>query len=180
MSRIGKLPLELPKGVEVKLGADVVEVKGPKGTLTTPRCALLDYKLEDGNLTLTRLEETREARAQHGLRRTLVANCVEGVSKGFSKTLEVNGVGFKVAVKGNIIELSVGFSHPVLVDLPKGLEAKVEGQKLTISGIDKEQVGEMCARIRRIRKPEPYKGKGIKYETEIIRRKAGKSGGKGK
>ena len=180
MSRIGKLPLELPKGVEVKLGADVVEVKGPKGTLTTPRCALLDYKLEDGHLTLTRLEETREARAQHGLRRTPIANCVEGVSKGFSKTLEVNGVGFKVAVKGNIIELSVGFSHPVLVDLPKGLEAKVEGQKLTISGIDKEQVGEMCARIRRIRKPEPYKGKGIKYETEIIRRKAGKSGGKGK
>ena len=180
MSRIGKLPLELPKGVEVKLGADVVEVKGPKGTLSTPRCSLLDYKLEDGNVTLTRLEETREARAQHGLRRTLLANCVEGVSKGFSKTLEVNGVGFKVAVKGSIIELSVGFSHPVLVDLPKGLEAKAEGQKLTISGIDKEQVGEMCARIRRIRKPEPYKGKGIKYETEIIRRKAGKSGAKGK
>ena len=102
------------------------------------------------------------------------------MSKGFSKTLEVNGVGFKVAVKGSIIELSVGFSHPVLVDLPKGLEAKAEGQKLTISGIDKEQVGEMCARIRRIRKPEPYKGKGIKYETEIIRRKAGKSGAKGK
>ena len=179
MSRIGKLPLELPKGVEVKLGADVVEVKGPKGTLSTPRCSLLDYKLEDGHVTLTRLEETREARAQHGLRRTLLANCVEGVSKGFSKTLEVNGVGFKVAVKGSI-ELSVGFSHPVLVDLPKGLEAKAEGQKLTISGIDKEQVGEMCARIRRIRKPEPYKGKGIKYETEIIRRKAGKSGAKGK
>ena len=156
MSRIGKLPLELPKGVEVKLGADVVEVKGPKGTLSTPRCSLLDYKLEDGHVTLTRLEETREARAQHGLRRTLLANCVEGVSKGFSKTLEVNGVGFKVAVKGSIIELSVGFSHPVLVDLPKGLEAKAEGQ------------------------PEPYKGKGIKYETEIIRRKAGKSGAKGK
>ncbi len=180
MSRIGKLPLELPKGVEVKLGADVVEVKGPKGTLTTPKCGLLDYKLEDGVVTLTRLEETREAQAQHGLRRTLLANCVEGVSKGFSKTLEVNGVGFKVAVKGNIIELSVGFSHPVLVDLPKGLEAKAEGQKLTISGIDKDKVGEMCARIRRIRKPEPYKGKGIKYETEIIRRKAGKSGAKGK
>ena len=180
MSRIGKLPLELPKGVEVKLGADVVEVKGPKGTLSTRRGSLLDYKLEDGHGTLTRLEETREARAQHGLRRTLLANCVEGVSKGFSKTLEVNGVGFKVAVKGSIIELSVGFSHPVLVDLPKGLEAKAEGQKLTISGIDKEQVGEMCARIRRIRKPEPYKGKGIKYETEIIRRKAGKSGAKGK
>ena len=143
----------------------MVEVKGPKGTLTTPRCALLDYKLEDGHLTLTRLEETREARAQHGLRRTLIANCEEGVSKGFSKTLEVNGVGFKVAVKGNIIELSVGFSHPVLVDLPKGLEAKVEGQKLTISGIDKEQVGEMCARIRRIRKPEPYQGQGYQVRN---------------
>ena len=180
MSRIGKLPIAIPSGVEVKVGADVVEVKGAKAALTTPVCDLLSYEVADGHVTLTRKAETREARAQHGLRRTLVANCVEGVSKGFSKTLEVNGVGFKVAVKGNIIELSVGFSHPVLVDLPKGLEAKVEGQKLTISGIDKEQVGEMCARIRRIRKPEPYKGKGIKYETEIIRRKAGKSGGKGK
>ena len=180
MSRIGKLPLELPKGVEVKLGADVVEVKGPKGTLSTPRCSLLDYKLEDGHVTLTRLEETREARAQHGLRRTLLANCIEGVTKGFSKTLEVIGVGYRVAVKGNVIELQVGFSHPVLVELPAGLSAKVEGQKLTIMGADKVLVGEMAARIRRIRKPEPYKGKGIKYETETILRKAGKSGGKGK
>ena len=180
MSRIGKMPVALPKGVEVKLGSDMVEVKGPKGTLHTPACSLLKYELADGNVTLTRLEESRESRSQHGLRRTLLANCVEGVSKGFSKTMEVIGVGYKVAVKGNIIELSVGFSHPVLVELPKGLEAKVEGQKLTISGIDKEMVGEMAARIRRIRKPEPYKGKGIKYENEIIRRKAGKSGAKGK
>lgn len=180
MSRIGKKPIELPKGVEVKLGEDMVEVKGPKGTLQTPRCGLLNYELADGRLTLTRKDETTESNAQHGLRRTLVANCVEGVSKGFSKTLEVIGVGFKVAVKGNIVDLSVGYSHPVLLELPKGLEAKAEGAKLTISGIDKELVGEFAARIRRVREPEPYKGKGIKYENEIIRRKAGKSGGKGK
>ncbi len=180
MSRIGKQPIVLPKGVEVKLGEDMVEVKGPKGTLQTPMSSLLNYELTEGLLTITRKDDTRESNAQHGLRRTLVANCVEGVSKGFSKTLEVIGVGFKVAVKGNIIDLSVGFSHPVLIELPKGLEAKAEGNKLTISGIDKELVGEYAARIRRVRKPEPYKGKGIKYDNEIIRRKAGKSGGKGK
>ena len=180
MSRIGKQPIVLPKGVEVKLGEDMVEVKGPKGTLQTPMSSLLNYELTEGLLTITRKDDSRESNAQHGLRRTLVANCVEGVSKGFSKTLEVIGVGFKVAVKGNIVDLSVGFSHPVLIELPKGLEAKAEGNKLTISGIDKELVGEYAARIRRFRKPVPYKGKGIKYDNEIIRRKAGKSGGKGK
>ena len=180
MSRIGKQPIVLPKGVEVKLGEDMVEVKGPKGTLQTPMSSLLNYELTEGLLTITRKDDSRESNAQHGLRRTLVANCVEGVSKGFSKTLEVIGVGFKVAVKGNIVDLSVGFSHPVLIELPKGLEAKAEGNKLTISGIDKELVGEYAARIRRVRKPEPYKGEGIKYDNEIIRRKAGKSGGKGK
>jgi large subunit ribosomal protein L6 len=174
------MPIALPKGVEVKVGPEVVEVKGPKGTLQTPVSKLLKYEQADGHVVLTRLEDTRESRAQHGLRRTLLNNCVEGVSKGFSKTLEVIGVGYKVAVKGNIVELAVGFSHPVLVEMPKGIEAKVEGQKLTLSGIDKELVGEMAARIRRIRKPEPYKGKGIKYENETIRRKAGKSGAKGK
>ncbi len=178
MSRIGKQPVAIPSGVEVKIGSDVVEVKGPKGALTTPLCAYLDYVVEAGNVTLTRKEETRQARAQHGLRRTLLANCIEGVTKGFSKTLEVIGIGYKVAVKGNIVELGVGFSHPVLVDLPKGITATAEGQKLTIMGIDKVLVGETAASIRRIRKPEPYKGKGIKYETEVIRRKVGKSGGK--
>ena len=173
MSRIGKLPIAIPSGVEVKVGADVVEVKGAKAALTTPVCDLLSYEVADGHITLTRKAETRESRAQHGLRR-------EGVTKGFSKTLEVIGVGYRVAVKGNVIELQVGFSHPVLVELPAGLSAKVEGQKLTIMGADKVLVGEMAARIRRIRKPEPYKGKGIKYETETILRKAGKSGGKGK
>ena len=159
MSRIGKLPITLPKGVEVKLGQDIVEVKGPKGSLTTPLCDLLDYEVTADHVTVTRKDlEDRATAQQHGLRRTLLANCVEGVTKGFSKTMEVIGVGFKVAVKGNI----------------------VEGTKLTISGIDKQLVGEMCAKIRRLRKPEPYKGKGIKYENEIIRRKAGKSGAKGK
>ncbi|MDR1126260.1 MAG: 50S ribosomal protein L6 [Deltaproteobacteria bacterium] len=178
MSRIGKNPIPVPSGVEVKIGSDSVEVKGPKGQLSTPLCDCLEYKLEDGKVTITRKNEERITRAQHGLRRTLLNNCIEGVTKGFSKTLEVIGVGYRVAVKGNTIELALGFSHPVLVDLPKGLEARAEGQKLTISGASKEAVGEMAARIRRLRKPEPYKGKGIKYENEQIRRKVGKSGKK--
>ncbi len=178
MSRIGKQPVSIPSGVEIKIGSDAVEVKGPKGVLTTPLCPCLNYTLENNEVQLTRKDESREARAQHGLRRTLLANCVEGVTKGFSKTLEVIGVGYKVAVKGNIVELGVGYSHPVIVDLPKGITANAEGQKLTIMGIDKVLVGETAAQIRKIRKPEPYKGKGIKYDTEIIRRKVGKSGGK--
>ena len=178
MSRIGRLPIPVPNGVDVKIGTDVVEVKGPKGTLRTPVCPLLKYELADGHLTLTRVDDERHTRAQHGLRRTLLANCIEGVTKGFSKGLEVIGVGYRVAVKGNLIELSVGYSHPVVVDLPDGITAAVAGQVLTLSGIDKELVGERAAKIRRIRKPEPYKGKGIKYVTETIRRKVGKSGGK--
>ena len=178
MSRIGKQPVALPKGVEVKIADGLINVKGPKGLLTTPAADCLDYAVSDGEVVITRKDESRLARAQHGLRRTLLANCVEGVDKGFSKTLEVIGVGYKVAVKGDTVELALGFSHPVLVDLPKGIEAKAEGQKLTLSGIDKEQVGEIAARIRRLRKPEPYKGKGIRYENEIVRRKVGKSGSK--
>ena len=149
--------------------------------MTTPLCGLLDYEVTAEKVTITRKNtEDRATAQQHGLRRTLLANCIEGVTKGFSKTMEVIGVGYKVAVKGNIVELALGFSHPVIVELPKGIEAKAEGTKLTISGIDKQLVGEMCAKIRRLRMPEPYKGKGIKYENEIIRRKAGKSGAKGK
>lgn len=178
MSRIGKLPVPIPKGVEIKLDGDKIEIKGPKGTLATPLCPLLDYEIKDDHLHITRKEETRESRAQHGLRRTLAANCIEGVTKGFSKSLEVIGVGYRVAVKGNMVELSVGFSHPVIVDLPEGIKGSVDGQVLTLSGINKELVGETAAKIRRIRKPEPYKGKGIKYTTETIRRKVGKSGGK--
>ena len=178
MSRIGKQPIAVPSGVAVKIGTDVVEVKGPKGTMSTPVCSLLKYELADGQVVITRLEETRQSRAQHGLRRTLLANCIEGVTKGFSKSLEVIGVGYRVAVKGNMVELSVGYSHPVIVELPEGIKASAEGQVLTLTGVSKELVGEMAAKIRRIRKPEPYKGKGIKYTTETIRRKVGKSGGK--
>ncbi len=178
MSRIGKKPIPLPKGVEVKLDGNVVNIKGPKGNLSAVVADCLDYDVADGQVTITRKDESPLARAQHGLRRTLLANCIIGVDKGFSKILEVIGVGYKVAVKGNAIELALGFSHPVIVELPKGIEAKAEGQKLTISGIDKEQVGELAARIRRLRKPEPYKGKGIRYENEQVRRKVGKSGGK--
>lgn len=178
MSRIGKQPIVLPKGVEVKLAGGILNIKGPKGELKTPAADCLEYAINDTEVTITRKNEERFTRAQHGLRRTLLANCVDGVDKGFSKTLEVIGVGYKVAVKGTTIELALGFSHPVLVDLPKGIEAKAEGQKLTLSGIDKELVGEIAARIRRLRKPEPYKGKGIRYENEQVRRKVGKSGGK--
>ena len=178
MSRIGKKPITLPKGVEVQLDGSIVAVKGPKGSLTTVAADCLEYTIDGDSVTLTRKDENRVTRAQHGLRRTLLANCIQGVANGFSKTLEVIGVGYKVAVKGSVIEMALGFSHPVLVDLPAGIEAKVEGQKLTLSGIDKELVGEVAARIRRLRKPEPYKGKGIRYENEQIRRKVGKSGGK--
>ena len=178
MSRIGKKPIPLPKGVEVKLADGTLNIKGPKGSLTTPAAECLDYVIADGEVTITRKDDSRLACAQHGLRRTLLANCVEGVDKGFSKTLEVIGVGYKVAVKGNVIEMALGFSHPVLVELPSGMDAKAEGQKLTLSGSSKELVGELAARIRRLRKPEPYKGKGIRYENEQVRRKVGKSGGK--
>jgi len=178
MSRIGKLPIPIPTGVDVKIGSATIEVKGPNGLLETPLCDCLKYEIANNMVTITPLEQTRLSRSQHGLRRTLLANCIEGVTKGFSKTLEVIGIGYKVAVKGDVIELIVGYSHPVFVDVPKGINAVASGQKLTITGADKVLVGEMAATIRRIRKPEPYKGKGIKYENEIIRRKVGKSGGK--
>lgn len=178
MSRIGKQPIAIPSGVEVVIGHDVVEVKGPKGSLSTPLEASLVYEIVDNAVIITRKEDDRFSRAQHGLRRTLLANCVEGVTKGFTKILEVIGVGYKVAVKDNNVELAIGFSHPVMIALPKGIEAKAEGNKLTIFGADKQEVGEFAATVRRVRPPEPYKGKGIKYDAEQIRRKAGKSAGR--
>jgi len=176
MSRIGKNPIDIPSGVEVSVGASEIQVKGPKGTLKTPVDSTVEYKIEDGKVFVTRTDDSRRARAQHGLRRTLLANCVEGVTKGYAKTLEVIGVGYKVSVQGKKIVLNVGYSHPVEFDLPAGLEAKAEGVKLIVEGIDKQLVGEVAAQIRRVRPPEPYKGKGIKYIDEFIRRKAGKSG----
>jgi large subunit ribosomal protein L6 len=176
MSRIGKNPIDIPSGVEVSVGASEIQVKGPKGTLKTPVDTTVEYKIEDGKVFVNRVDDSRQARAQHGLRRSLLANCVEGVTKGFTKTLEVIGVGYKVSVQGKKVVLNVGYSHPVEFDLPAGLDASVEGAKLTVEGIDKQLVGEVAAQIRRIRPPEPYKGKGIKYIDEFIRRKAGKSG----
>lgn len=178
MSRIGKQPVAIPKGVEVTLGKTSIEVKGPKGALSTPVHEKVAYEKADDAVVVSRKDNTRVARAQHGLRRTLLANMVEGVTKGFAKTLEVVGVGYKVSVQGSTVVLSVGFSHPVNFALPKGVEAKAEGNKLTLSGIDKQLVGETAAKIRRVRPPEPFKGKGIKYADEHIRRKAGKSGAK--
>ncbi len=176
MSRIGKLPIPIPSGVELKIGKTEIEVKGPKGVLTTPVHHKINYEMQEGKVVLSKTDNSRLARAQYGLRRTLLHNAVVGVSQGFSKVLEVNGVGYKVSVAGNTVQLAVGYSHPVEMQMPKGLEAKAEGSKLTISGADKQLVGEVAARIRRIRPPEPYKGKGIKYADETIRRKAGKSG----
>lgn len=178
MSRIGKNPIEIPSGVEVSVGASEIQVKGPKGTLSTAVHPTVAYQIEDGKVVVNRVDDSREARAQHGLRRSLLANCVEGVSKGFEKGLEVIGVGYKVSVQGPKVVLNVGFSHPVEFDLPAGIEGRVEGSKLLLQGIDKQLLGEVAARIRRVRPPEPYKGKGIKYIDEVIRRKAGKSGAK--
>lgn len=179
MSRIGKMPIDIPSNVTLDFSDACITVKGPKGSIDVVRSSVLNYTKEENTVIITRAEETRISREQHGLRRTLLANAIEGVTKGFEKVLEVLGVGYRVAVKGNVIELAVGFSHPVIVDIPQGLSAKAEGQKLTIMGIVKEDVGQFAAKIRSIRKPEPYKGKGIRYEGEIIHRKAGKSSGKG-
>lgn len=178
MSRIGKKPVPIPAGVEVKVGADAVQIKGPKGSLSTPVHPSVTYAMEGNEMLVSRVDESRVACAQHGLRRTLLANCVEGVTTGFKKTLEVIGVGYKVAVQGKSVVLTVGFSHPVEYALPQGVDAVVEGNKLHLTGIDKQLLGEVAAQIRRVRPPEPYKGKGIKYIEEHIRRKAGKSGSK--
>lgn len=178
MSRIGKNPVPLPKGVEIRLNKDVIVIKGPKGELKTPTHAKILYELKDDAVHLTKVDDSRSAREQFGLRRTLLANSVRGVTEGFQKILEVVGVGYKVAVDGPKITLNVGFSHPVEYTLPQGMSAKAEGNKLTLQGIDKELVGEVAAQIRRFRPPEPFKGKGIKYVDEVIRRKAGKTGKK--
>lgn len=178
MSRIGKYPVAVPQGVDVQLHDEWIHIKGPKGELKTPVHAKIRYELKDGQVQLSRADESRTAREQFGLRRTLLANSIRGVTEGFSKVLEIIGVGYKVAVEGPKITLNVGYSHPVEYTLPDGMSAKLEGNKLTILGINKEQVGEVAAQIRRVRPPEPFKGKGIKYSDEIIRRKAGKTGKK--
>lgn len=176
MSRIGKQPIPLPDGVKVEINEDRVVVKGPKGTLERGFVPLVTLEAEGQSLVVKPRDESRQARAFHGLFRTLVNNMVVGVSTGFSKQLELVGVGYKAELQGQALNLAVGFSHPVNFPLPQGVEAQVDRQKITISGIDKEAVGQTAATIRALRPPEPYKGKGIKYSDEVIRRKAGKAG----
>jgi large subunit ribosomal protein L6 len=172
------MPISIPSGVDLKIAESGIEVKGPKGVLQLASHPAIAVNIENNTISVTPVEESRIARQQYGLRRTLLANAVLGVTKGFEKSLEVIGVGYKVNVQGNTVVLNVGYSHPVNFVLPDGIQAKVENNKITVYGCDKQAVGEVAAQIRRVRPPEPYKGKGIKYSDETIRRKAGKSGGK--
>ena len=177
MSRIGKLPVSVPAGVEVSINGNEVTVKGPKGELTRSfYSALTIEQAEDNSIVVSRPDDERESRAQHGLTRTLINNMVIGVSEGYSKTLELVGVGYRAAVKGDKLEMNLGYSHPVIMDKPEGITFECPDQaKIVVSGIDKQQVGQVAADIRKWRKPEPYKGKGIRYQGEHIRRKEGKT-----
>jgi large subunit ribosomal protein L6 len=180
MSRIGKLPVPVPDGVEVELDGLTVAVKGPKGQLvrTMPEGVTLSRD-DEGAVVVTRNGESRTERSRHGLVRTLIANMIEGVTAGYSKSLELVGVGYRAAAKGSDVELQVGYSHPVLIEAPEGIAFEVpQPTRIKVSGIDKVLVGQVAANIRKVRPPEPYKGKGIKYEGEQIRRKAGKAAGR--
>jgi len=178
MSRIGRLPIPVPAGVDVAIDGQDVTVKGPKGELAlTVVNPIRIERQEDGTLGVTRPNDERANRSLHGLTRTLVANMVTGVTTGFSKNLEIVGVGYRVQPKGAGLEFALGYSHSIQVDAPEGISFTVESPtKLTVSGIDKQQVGEVAANIRKLRKPEPYKGKGIRYAGEVVRRKVGKAG----
>jgi large subunit ribosomal protein L6 len=177
MSRVGNAPIELPSGVEVTVKDDVVAVKGPKGDLTERLDPRITTTVDDGVVTLARADEERETRALHGLSRALVNNMVIGVTEGYQKELELVGVGYRATLKGRTLELQVGFSHPVTVEAPEGIEFEVpENTKIIVRGIGKQQVGQVAANVRSVRKPEPYKGKGIRYSGEYVRRKAGKAG----
>jgi large subunit ribosomal protein L6 len=178
MSRIGRLPITVPAGVEVNIDGQVVTVKGPKGTLThTVAEPIKVAVVQDGTLGVTRPDDARGSRSLHGLTRTLVANMVTGVTTGYTKKLEIVGTGYRVAAKGADLEFALGFSHPVPVTPPEGITFAVETPtKFSVSGIDKQKVGQVAANLRKLRKPDPYKGKGVRYEGEVIRRKAGKAG----
>jgi large subunit ribosomal protein L6 len=178
MSRIGKLPIPVPSGVEVNIDGQNISVKGPKGTLShTIAEPIIVEREEDGTLQVKRPDDERESKALHGLTRTLVNNLVVGVTDGYEKKLEIHGVGYRVAAKGKDLEFALGYSHPVLIEAPEGITFKVETPtRFSVSGIDKQQVGQTAAVIRRLRRPDPYKGKGLRYEGERIRRKVGKTG----
>lgn len=177
MSRIGKLPIAIPDGVQVSVDDRTVRVKGPKGELSHRVPAQISAALEDGHLVVARRNESRQSRALHGLNRSLIANMVEGVVSGFDKTLDIIGVGYRAELKGRNLTLSLGYSHPVIFQAPPDVDLEVTGgTRITVRGIDKQLVGQVAAVIRSFKKPEPYKGKGIRYEDEQVRRKAGKTG----
>jgi large subunit ribosomal protein L6 len=177
MSRIGKSPIPVPAGVEVNISGSDVSVKGPKGQLQLTVSAPITVALTDGQVVVTRPDDERTSRSLHGLTRTLIANQIIGVTEGYTKALEIVGTGFRVAAKGSALEFALGYSHPITVNPPAGISFQVEGNtKIVVSGIDKQAVGEVAANIRKLRKPEPYKGKGVRYAGEVVRRKAGKSG----
>ena len=176
LSRIGKLPIEIPSGVTITVDSGDVTVEGPKGKLVQFITPAVTVEVEDGVLTVSPKDESKTARAQHGLMRALINNMVTGVTNGFEKKLEVNGVGFRVAATNNELEMSLGFSHPVKYKAPEGVTITNEKMTIIVSGIDKQKVGQVAAEIRAFKKPEPYKGKGIKYADEVILRKAGKTG----
>jgi len=177
MSRIGRLPIDVPAGVDITIDGSAVTVKGPKGELKLVVASPIEVKLEDGQVLVTRPDDERASRSLHGLTRTLISNQIVGVTTGYTKGLEVVGTGYRVAAKGESLEFALGFSHSITVDPPAGISFTVEGNtKVTVNGIDKQAVGEVAANIRKLRKPEPYKGKGVRYAGEVVRRKAGKSG----
>jgi large subunit ribosomal protein L6 len=178
MSRIGRLPISVPSGVTVDIDGATVTVKGPKGTLTHEVPSPIEVaKAEDGSLQVTRPNDERLSRSLHGLTRTLVSNMVTGVTEGYTKALEISGTGYRVAAKGTGLEFALGYSHPIVVEAPEGISFAVESPtKFSVAGIDKQQVGEVAAKLRKLRKPDPYKGKGVRYAGEVIRRKAGKAG----
>jgi large subunit ribosomal protein L6 len=180
MSRIGRLPVPVPSGVEVTISDDLVTVKGPKGTLSHNVVDPISVsKGDDGSIVVARPDDERESRARHGLTRTLIANMVTGVTQGYEKGLEIVGTGYRVQAKGNALEFALGYSHPIVFPAPDGISFAVESPtKFKVIGIDKQQVGEVAANIRKLRKPEPFKGKGVRYENEVVRRKAGKAGKK--
>jgi large subunit ribosomal protein L6 len=186
MSRVGKKPISLPKGVEVRLDGSEIVVKGPKGQVKTPLVDGISMNVDNGTITLSRKDEERQSRANHGLVRALLANGIKGVSEGFRRELEVIGVGYRAEVKGREVVFQLGYSHPINFKIPEGIEIAIEKAKLgssaqvqvNITGVDKQKVGQTAAEIRSLREPDPYKGKGIKYMEEVIRRKAGKAAGK--
>lgn len=176
MSRIGRNPITVPAGVDLKVSEGNITVKGPKGTLEVPVSTRLDFTLEDGTLTVSRKGDQRDDRAQHGLARTLIQNAIIGVTDGYEKKLEIHGVGFRCAMKGNVLELSLGYSHPVSIEAPEGITIQApEPTRITVSGIDKQLVGQVAANIRKVREPDSYHGKGVRYAGEFVRLKAGKA-----